>query len=65
MPVPDGGGFVMISQKDMLDIILTEAIEMQSERVLLDGNKTTDPDLVIQYDLRVVQKEDGTFEWRD
>ena len=52
----------MISQKDMLNIICTEAIEAEP-RQLVTKEESELP--TINYDLRLVRKEDGTLEWRD
>ena len=51
----------MISHEDMMGIIATEAIEALPVKPL-----ESEKDLpTIEYDLRLVRKEDGTLEWRD
>jgi len=53
----------MISQKVMLDIILTEALEEPFSRpVERDGNGK---ELTINYPLRVVRGKDGSLHWED
>ena len=54
----------MISQKEMLDIIATEAVENWTPLAERIG-KTSDECPPIPYRLRVVREKDGTLHWED
>ena len=54
----------MIGQKEMLDIILTEAIENSHQKIpmeYIDDKK----EIKVKYDLRVVKMPDGSLKWED
>lgn len=52
----------MISQKEMLDIIATEAVELPvRERQPLPEKA----EACVRYNLRLVRHEDGRLEWKD
>jgi hypothetical protein len=78
----------MISQKEMLNIICTEAIEygglqevpsqhhggknkfFSAKRAARGGQEdpgslSSSGSPTVQYDLRLIKKDDGTFEWKD
>lgn len=55
----------MISQKEMLNIIATEAIEEKQRNFNYTDNKEKFPFVIIDYDLRLVKEKDGSFHWED
>ena len=50
----------MISQKEMLDIILTEALETVERKEIKEKDEPS-----IEYNLRLVRNSDGSLEWVD
>ena len=55
----------MISQREMLDIIRTEAIEGPEQGPPPERREPDPDEPSFVYDLRLVKKADGTLEWRD
>jgi len=53
----------MISQREMLDIIRTEALEPPEPGPLQHREKESEPE--VQYDLRLVRRADGSLAWED
>ena len=57
----------MISQKDMVGIIATEAAEAASGACWagLPRRSSKRKEKTVKYNLRLVQKKNGELEWRD
>lgn len=55
----------MISQRDMLGIILTESIESYQESKVYDKEDNDDLPPVLDYNLRIIKHPDGRLEWQD
>lgn len=57
----------MISQREMLDIIATEAVEGPDwKHPVLPERREPDPDApTVEYPLRLVRLKDGSYRWED